>query len=192
MALDLELFRLVNGIAGRIPLLDALMRLLVNEYFVPTTMSLVLFALWFGGTAPQERERHQRAVIYATVTLLLANILVKLCNLFYFRPRPFAAHTVNLLFYQPTDSSFPSNPAAVGFSLATAVWLSDRRWGTVLYALAVLFAFARVYCGVHYPTDVIAGAFIGIACGFLIKKCHKILEPIVKLVIAIGRRLFLA
>ncbi len=192
MAIDLELFRLINGVAGRFPLLDGVMRLLVNEYFVLTTMALILFALWFEGAMPQERERHQRAAIYAVVTLLFANALVKLCNLFFFRPRPFASHAVNLLFYQPTDSSFPSNPAVVGFSLATAIWLSNRRLGTLFYILAALFAIARVYCGVHYPSDIIGGAFIGMACGFLIKRYNKLLEPLVRLVIATGRRLFLA
>jgi len=192
VAFDIELFRLINDLAGRVPVLDILMRLVVNEYFIPTTISLVLLVMWFDGVTVAERVPNQRAVIYAIITLLFANLLVKLCNLVYFRPRPFASCDVNLLFYRPTDSSFPSNPAAVGFAFATAVWLRNRRVGGYLYILAALFAFSRVYCGVHYPLDVGAGALIGGFCGLLVRRYERLLEPLVRFVIVAGRRLFLA
>lgn len=187
MALDLELFRLINGLAGRVGLIDTAMRLVVNEYLVPTTMSLILVALWFSS-----RERNQRAVLHAVITLGLANAIVKLCNLVYFRPRPSADHEVNLLFYRPWDSSFPSNPAAVGFAFATAVWLHNRRVGGMMYVLAALFAFARVYCGVHYPSDVVAGALIAILSAYIVFRNARLLEPLVALTIKMGRRFYLA
>lgn len=192
MSPDLQFFRLINGLAGHFPLLDGLMRLLVNEYFVPTSLSLILIVLWFGGRGGTDREGNQRAVFHAALSLLLANGLVKLCNLIAFRPRPFAAHEVHLLFYRPTDSSLPSNPAAVGFSFATAVWLHNRRAGAVMYVLAALFAFARIYCGVHYPLDVIVGGLIGVLSAYLVVRKLGILEPLITLAIRIGRRLYLA
>jgi undecaprenyl-diphosphatase len=192
MSPDLQLFRLINSLAGQFPLLDGLMRLLVNEYFVPTSLSLTLIVLWFGGRGVADREGNQRAVIQAALSLILANSLVKLCNLITFRPRPFAAHEVNLLFYRPTDSSLPSNPAAVGFSFATAVWLHNRQAGAVMYVLAALFAFARVYCGVHYPLDVIVGGLIGALSAYLVVRKLGVLDPLISLFIRLGRRLFLA
>lgn len=192
MSLDLQLFRLINGLAGQSPLLDAGMRLLVNEYFVPTTLSLVLVALWFGGWEADEREINQRAVLQAILSLALANGLVKFCNLIYFRPRPFAAHPVNLLFYRPSDSSLPSNPAAVGFALATAVWLHNRRAGAIMYVLAALFALARIYCGVHYPLDVVAGGLIGALSAYLVVRKLGFLDPLITLAIRVGQRLYLA
>ena len=53
----------------------------------------------------------------------------------------------------------------MGFALATAVFVRHRRTGAALYVLAFLWGFARVYAGVHYPTDVIGGAVVGIASG---------------------------
>lgn len=192
MGLDLHVFRWINGLAGQMPLLDALMRLLVNEPFVPTTMALILFWLWFDGESPEERANGQRAVIYAVLSLLVANIVVKACNLVYFRPRPFVDHEVNLLFYRPTDSSFPSNPAAVGFAFATGVWLLKRRVGLVMFVLAALFAFSRVFCGVHYPSDVLVGALIGLLSGALVGRFRRALGQVTGRLIGLARRFFLA
>lgn len=192
MGLDLKLFEMINSLAGRTAFLDAVMRLFVNEHFVPTTMSLILVARWFGGRTATDRERNQRAVLHAVMALGLANFIVKLCNLVYFRPRPFAAHEVNLLFYRPTDSSMPSNPAAVGFSFATAIWLHNRRIGIIMYLFAVLFSFARIYCGVHYPSDVFAGALIAILSAYFVFRSNRFLEPLVAFAIGIVRRLHLA
>jgi len=192
MFIDLWLFRLINNLAGRNALLDGLARLLVNEYFLTTLMSLILLAFWFEGRDQAQRERNQKAVLRAIIALLIANIVLKLCNLVYFRLRPFATHEVNLLFYEPTDSSFPSNPATVGFSIATAVWLYNRRLGAVLLVLATLFGLSRIYCGVHYPLDVIAGALLGGLSAYLVVRKGGFFDPVISLVIRTGRRLYLA
>lgn len=192
MSLDLELFQLINDLAGHNDVLDGLMRLLVNEYFLTTTMSLILVMFWFEGKNQDQRERNQRAILRAIIVLFIANIILKLCNLIYFRPRPFVGHEVNLLFYRPTDSSFPSNPATVGFSVATAIWLYNRRTGALLFVLATLFGLARIYCGVHYPSDIIAGALLGALSVYLVVRKGGFVDPIISLIVRTGRRLYLA
>jgi undecaprenyl-diphosphatase len=191
-SLDYALFRLVNGLAGHCLLLDRLAQLLVNDYFLPTLMSLLLLALWFGGFTDEERKRNQLVVLRAVISLLLANALLKMCNLVYFRPRPFTYHDVNLLFYHPSDSSLPSNPAAVGFALAVAVWLYNRRTGGLLLVLATLFIISRVYCGVHYPLDVITGAGLGSLSAWLVVRKMPFLDPLLVTVIGLARRVCLA
>ena len=191
-SLDYALFQFVNGLADHCPFLDRLAQLLVNDYFLPTLMSLLLLALWFSGFTDEERERNQLAVLRAVISLLLANALLKMCNLVYFRPRPFAHHDVNLLFYHPSDSSLPSNPAAVGFALAVAVWLHNRWAGNLLFVLATLFAISRVYCGVHYPLDVITGVGLGSLAAYLVVRKMRLLDPLLGTVIRLGRRVCLA
>jgi len=192
MSLDFQLFQLINNLAGRNDVRDGLMRLLVNDYFLTTTMSLILVTFWFEGRDQDRRERNQRAILRAVIALFIANIILKLCNLIYFRPRPFVGHEVNLLFYRPTDSSFPSNPATVGFSIATAVWLYNRRLGVLLVILATLFDLSRIYCGVHYPSDVIAGALLGALSACLVIRKGGFIDPVISLIIRTGRRLYLA
>jgi len=98
----------------------------------------------------------------------------------------------NLLFYRPSDSSLPSNAAAVGFTFAAVAWQRNRRLGVVMGVLAGLFAFARIYCGVHYPLDVVAGGLVGVICAYVVGKGQRFLEPLMKGIIRVGRRLYLA
>ena len=189
---DWALFQLVNGLAGRWPFLDAAARFLVNDYVLTTAMSLGLVALWFEGNDRGARERNQRTVLLAVLSLLAANILLKLCNTVYFRPRPFDAHEVNLLFYHPTDSSLPSNAATVGFALAVSVWLRNRRAGPWFAMTALLFPCARVFSGVHYPGDVLTGAILGGGVAYVVARQSRRVEPLFQFVHRVARALCLA
>jgi undecaprenyl-diphosphatase len=161
LALDRWLFAWINAKAGHWPWLDALARLFLNDYMVPTLLAAMLIALWFEGRQPTRQLRNQRAVLVATLGTILANGLLKISNLLYHRPRPFADQPVNLLFYQPTDSSLPSNAAAIGFAIAAGVWLHNRSWGLAFGLIALLFSLSRIFGGVHFPLDILSGAVLG-------------------------------
>ena len=75
------------------------------------------------------------------------------------------------------DYSFPSGHTSASFAAATAIYAIDRRWGAAAYVLAALIGFSRLYLGVHFPTDVLAGAVVGILAAkaaqcLLEKKMH--------------------
>lgn len=192
MAIDWILFKACNGLAGRSPVLDAVICMLMNDYALTTMLVLFLFALWFSGQSPAARAHNQRALLSAIASMFLGNLLIKAMNLVLYRPRPFAYHTVTLLFYRPSDSSFPSNAAAVGFSIATSVWLFNRKVGLVLYVVASLLGLARICGGVHYPSDIAGGALIGMISAYLVARRIRYFDRLSAIIIQQLRRFLLA
>ena len=81
-------------------------------------------------------------------------------NVRYAEPEP--------LMRAPSSNSFPSGHAATSFAAATVIGAAAPRLRAPLYVLAALIAWSRVYIGVHYPLDVVAGALYGLALGLLL------------------------
>ena len=138
--------------------------------------------LWLSGRTPDERERYQLATLVGISALALSNIPVWLLNITLDRPRPFVDHgdQLNLLFYPPTDPSFPANPVAIGFAAAAAAWSVNRKFGWWMFVAASLYGFSRLYAGVFYPTDIIGGAILGVAVFVFTSYLRRFLEPVVK------------
>ncbi|MGN0804178.1 MAG: phosphatase PAP2 family protein [Candidatus Coproplasma sp.] len=108
------------------------------------------------------------AVFALILNFLLVNVLLKsVVN----RPRPWTEFAEFTAFYEqfgvriPTDSSFPSGHTASCFCVAVACVCAFKAKGTPALAVAFLVGLSRIYLCLHYPTDVLAGALIGSACG---------------------------
>ena len=192
---DETLFLWINGLAGRAAPVDEVVQLLVSDYLVPVGLMLVLVGLWFTGDGRLARQRQQIGVYVALASMALSSLVVMIVNSMHSRPRPFDGiddQQVTLLFYQPTDLSFPSNPAAATFGLAAGIWGVNRPVGAVMLGVAGLFALSRVYSGVHYPSDVLAGALIGCVVAFLVFQAKKLLGPLPEWTLKVARVLCLA
>ncbi len=104
------------------------------------------------------------------VVLLGTLFSIILCDLFLKniiqRPRPFTEYPFELIISAPTTWSFPSGHTIGAFTFATAIFLYRKKEGSLLLILATMIAFSRLYLHVHYPSDVIAGAVLGIICAF--------------------------
>jgi undecaprenyl-diphosphatase len=191
----------LTGLVGKAPAFDWLMSVFVSDYFLPVLSFLVLIALWFGTRDPSRREPNQRAVLCAATGAGFTALAVWLLNhAFHFDlwPRPFALyesarHAAETLFYLPHDPSFPSNAAAVAFALAIGMWFTNRKAGAVLFAIAFLWSFARVYCGVHYPLDIVGGAAIGFVVSYAVYRgLWPAVEPVLALIFKWTKRLYLS
>ena len=190
---DEQVFEWINGFVGTWAWFDNTMKLLVSDFFLPVLIAAAAWSLWFTGKTSAERLPNQMGFLYGAIGAGFANLFIRLLNQQFARARPFVTlEDVQVLFYRPTDPSFPSNAAAYAFAMAAGVWLVNRRMGTVIGVGALLFSGARVYAGMHFPLDVIGGALIGILTAYLFYRILGLLQPIVDFAFSVLRRLFLA
>ena len=117
-------------------------------------------------------KKHRRTGILLLLGLLcgalVGNVVLK--NLVA-RPRPcWLDESVQLLIATPKDFSFPSGHTLSSTIGATILTRADRRFGYAAIPLAVLLAFSRLYLYVHFPSDVFAGAVLGLVIGELVSR----------------------
>ena len=189
---DETLFLWINGFVGAAPVVDAAAELAASDYLAPAILAFALIVLWFAERDSRARVRQQVGALVALSSMGLSGLAVFILNMFYFRPRPFVELDVNLLFYEPTDSSFPANSAAAAFGIAFGIWGVNRRIGWFAIGVAGSYGLARVYAGVHYPLDIIAGAAIAAGVTFLVFRISRLAMPVLVGVIRCLRVLRLA
>ena len=116
--------------------------------------------------------RHARWRDFAALALavLLATIVADYALKPAFdRVRPFVASPAVLVIGgRPHDASFPSGHAANAFASALILSTTVPRGRIVWWPVAAAIAYSRIYLGVHYPLDVIGGAFVGLVCAALV------------------------
>jgi diacylglycerol kinase (ATP) len=92
-------------------------------------------------------------------TMLIVNVVLKRV---FRRRRPFLSFVkARVIGPRPRDFSFPSGHAAAGFAGAVLLGMFVPRLAPLFYSFAILVGFSRIYLGVHYPSDVLVGAFAG-------------------------------
>lgn len=163
------MFKKINDLAGQSNLADW-MGVFGARYLIVVIAALLLRLIFV------YKDRAQKLVnlkvfwnaMLATGLGLLTNFII---SLFIDRPRPFELGLGENI-YGPVllPDSFPSEHTTMAFAIATAVFLKYRRFGSVLLVLAALVGIARIYVGIHYPLDVIAGALIGILMAYIAVK----------------------
>lgn len=98
--------------------------------------------------------------------LIVGNVFLK--NIVE-RPRPcWIDSSVQLLIAVPTDYSFPSGHTLSSVIAATILTLTNKKFGVIAIPLAVLIAFSRLYLFVHFPSDIIGAAFLGLFIAFTV------------------------
>lgn len=105
-----------------------------------------------------------------------------------YRPRPFVALHFVPLYPHPPNNSFPSSLTAFAAVAAVIGVLAWRRLGTVFVVGTVVVGFGCVYVGVHYASDVIVGAALGVVCGAVTWLLAG-LPPVTRVLSAMERRL---
>lgn len=164
--MDSYLFNLVNQYALRWDALDAI-GIALAEYL---GYALILFIVIF---VIVNSKKYLKMAVETIIAGAFARFgMVSFIRWIWERPRPFIENNVNLLL-EHNAPAFPSGHAAFFFAISTIVYYYNKRIGVLFFLSSILIVIARVFSGIHWPTDILAGAVVGIFSGWLI---HKILK----------------
>ncbi len=170
MALDTNLFYFFNNFAGQSAVFDIFVVFLASylQYFL---VLIFILLLYFSRYAKPEKLR----IFWVTIVSVIVSRFgaAELIRFFYHRPRPFVTLQVHKLlssgwFYSDTEWSFPSGHSAFFFAMATAIYLYNKKWGVWFFVAVILMNVSRIVSGVHYPSDILGGAIIGIVVGYVL------------------------
>lgn len=180
-AVDYAVIRVLNAHAAQSTALDMFIYDIADSSLLQGGAFMALF-WWYWFSPPAERDHRRREIVIAFLGGLVAVLASRLLQLSLpFHQRPL--HTPDLGFVVPYGvnplslsywNSFPSDHAVLFFAFATAIAYQSRRMGLLagLWSL-VMVCLPRLYLGYHYPSDVAAGAVIGVA---LMASCHRVLS----------------
>jgi undecaprenyl-diphosphatase len=173
--LDLYVFHLINDYAGNHQILDELVVLIhSNDLLKGMLVWMVWWGLWFLNKNPLSPWR---AKLLATAIISLIAIFAGriLSLMLPFRLRPI--HDPEIEASLPIDadplvlegwSSLPSDHAVFFFALATSIFLIHRRIGILVFLHAIfIIALPRIYAGLHFPSDIVIGALVGVVIPIL-------------------------
>lgn len=169
-SLDACIISFLNQYARQSEEIDFTIRFISGNHLIKGGVLLLIF--WWAWYQENDKQNHHRAQLISTLfSTFIAIILARaLALLLPFRLRPL--HDTDLIFTLPHGmrptildgwSSLPSDHAVLFYALSTGLFFVSRRAGLFALIYTTLFiALPRIYLGLHFPTDILAGAFVGI------------------------------
>lgn len=140
----------------------------LTKIFVPLTVfgNAGIFLIILGIVLSLIKKTRRLGV--GILTALLINFIINdlfIKNIIR-RVRPFnSVAGLNVLIKPPKSFSFPSGHTSSFFACTTVIFNSSKKYGTIFLLMSFMMGFSRMYVGVHYPSDVLAGMIIGIISG---------------------------
>lgn len=177
LAWDKSTFLTIHQLAGQSSLLDAFGVFLAHGLIFIMVGMVVIFAVIraIRTHGPNfARMRNAAHILFISAFSAISAYGVKvLMSVILFRPRPYLAlSNITPLLLPVSNHAFPSGHASVAFAMAMTVWWYSKKWGSLMLVLAAFVSFGRVFVGVHYPIDVIIGAFSGMLFAVLIASLY--------------------
>lgn len=117
----------------------------------------------------QANKNIKKTALFLTESIAISQAISFTTKAIVNRERPAVKDPTFTAVTKANNASFPSGHTAAAFSLATSLSLIHPKWYVIIpsYTWAGLVGYSRMYLGVHYPTDVLAGAFTGAGSAWL-------------------------
>lgn len=172
--LDATAFWALYGLSHHSALLDAL-GIFFAEY-AAYVWAIILAVVFFWPS--KEHIKNKMLVIVSVAAAVIARFGVKALMVYaYPRPRPFVSiTTIQPLISTPlveNFQSFPSGHAIFFFALAAVIYCFNKKVGWWAFGAAALISIARIYVGVHWPSDIVGGAVLGVLTGWVVYHFYK-------------------
>lgn len=155
---DVALLRILNS--QRDPSLDNFYTAVTDSapWVAFTLPALLMIYFYF-----RRNKRKSTGALAALVSVGVAALASTILKFWIDRPRPFITHEFVEKLSTGGSPSFPSGHTTDAFAVAVVITLLARRWWIAMPAFfwAALVGYSRIHLGVHYPSDVVAGALIG-------------------------------
>lgn len=172
---DTAVYHYINGLSGHSHLLDHIFMFFAKDAL--EIYALLFVVSWFA--LPRKDLKNRHTLLISGLSGILALIINVIISHIWFRPRPFTVFTdAHQLLPHSSDASFPSDHTAGSFGFASGVWGSPKMISYTFTTLAIIVMFSRVYCGLHYPTDVIGGMIVGILASRIIRVFSRLIFPL--------------
>lgn len=169
--MDFYIFQQINQLAFRWLWLDTLAIFFANYFEYVLILCLFLFLV-------KNYKKYWLMVIQAILSAVLARfVITEFIRLILPRARPFVENNVNLLLDHSLSPSFPSGHASFYFAIATIVYFYNKKAGYLFFLAAFLISISRVFVGLHWPSDILVGAIVGILSALAISKIFLKLKP---------------
>lgn len=169
--MDRQVLERLNGLAGTSEAADTVIVFLAIFLWYWVMAAILAFAAI--SLYPKLRgylRRNVELVIFAVAAALLARYVVtELIRFLYNRPRPFEILDIHQLVNHAAGGSFPSGHAALSFAVATAISFYYPKTSILFFLAAVLIGIGRISAGVHWPSDILGGAAVGIGTAWIIR-----------------------
>ena len=151
---DMLLFPILNGIVGKNIFIDGIVVFAGSPLIWIMVVGAVL-VLW--------GDKLFSKIFSLIGAIIFSEIIIQTIHFFYNRPRPFEVMNIlRQLLSHDMGASFPSGHATVSFAIATTVFLWRPKWGIWFLIVAFAVSTGRVIGGVHWPSDIVAGAAVGV------------------------------
>ncbi|ENQ3077048.1 undecaprenyl-diphosphatase [Bacillus cereus] len=159
-SIDYEIFQWINSYVYKYSFLDKMM-IFFAEY-AQYILIVALFILWI------TNKENRVTVFQALFACSLSFTMNRVIELFFYRDRPFVSHHIKQLVDHAANSSFPSDHATSALVITVTIWLCSRGKTFMWLILGMCIAFSRIWVGVHYPLDVLAGIILGVCTALLV------------------------
>ncbi|MDD5221474.1 MAG: phosphatase PAP2 family protein [Candidatus Pacebacteria bacterium] len=164
---DLIIFKAFNNLVGKCDIFDKFV-IFCAEYLGYIYLLIIGFILL------KNFKKNIYTIIEICISAFLARIVIaEIIRYIFYTDRPFVNFNVNQLLHHSASASFPSGHAIFFFAVSISVFLWNREWGIIGLLVSALMSLARIYGGIHWPSDILIGAGLGILVAIGVNKLMK-------------------